>query len=143
MGGCIMPWQPKDLKYIGEANIKNSVSVGDMIFYRIDGVVKELKILSNKEIYTSNECVEFMLVINEDEDDVKKDLQDRSRKPDELEVLMNRTINPSQTVQELRNNIETITENFDWRVKTNNFNDYSFDYSSFDRKNKISSVLNS
>ena len=145
MGGCNMPYQPDTFKYIGEANLKDSVTTGDKIFYRFDDKIIEFNVLENKEVYTSNECVEFMLVINSDEMlDINRELEQISKAPkSETDIIFGYDFNPMKIIDELKSSIENIIENFSWRVKTNNFYDYSVDYKSIERKNKIESVLKS
>lgn len=139
------PHQPTEFEYIGEANLKDSVTTGDKIFYRINDETVELDILENKEVYTSNECVEFMLVLNSDEMlDISSEMEQISKTPkSETNIMYGYNFNPMKFIEDLKRKINNIVENFNWRVKTNNLCDYSVDYKTIERKNKIDSVLKS
>ena len=149
MAGCNLPYTPPELKYVGKAILKNSVSVGDNIFYRIDEETIEFEVLANQEVCTSNNSIDFMLVKSIDDMDIVNEkiynlITISDDITDGFDIIQKKyRDNPKEAKDGLKSLIDYNIENFSWRVKTNNFYDYSFDYKSFDRKNKIESVLNS
>jgi hypothetical protein len=124
---------------LGEVNISEELKRDDSFLFRVNEENKYMKILTDETIYTSNNNLNLYLVWDVDSvEKIQEDLKSQAKS----HIATQMSQNPVYRVEPINYNklVSDAVSNFRKHLVDNRIN---INYKSFDRKNKIDTVLNS